>query len=103
MVHGLSYSAICGIFPDQGWNLVLLLGTKVKGTAGPGNFTQTGLEMTQNWVSGAVQAAPFLFTPSAPRSQPKPGLFKVGRVSPTQWEIKYKLAPFPPPEPYKSA
>ena len=92
MVHGLSCSAICGIFPDQGWNLVLLLGTKVKGTAAPGNFTQTGLEMTQDWVSGTVQAAPF-------RSQPKPGLFKVGQVSPTQWEIKYKLCPSPPLSP----
>ena len=72
--------------------MVLLLGTKVKGTAAPGNFTQTGLEMTQNCISGTVQAGPF-------RSQPKPGLFKVGRVSPTQWGIKYKLCPSPPLSP----
>ena len=24
VVHGLSCSAVCGIFPDQGWNLCLL-------------------------------------------------------------------------------
>lgn len=73
--------------------MVLLLGTKVKGTAAPGNFTQTGLEMClrtafQEWCR-------LLHL----ESQPKPGLFKIEAGLSTQWEIKYKLCPSPPLSP----
>lgn len=82
-------------------SFLLSLGTEARSTAAPGDFTQTGLEMSEKWALGN----PFLFTSSfpftfhAPGSQPKPGLSWGGGGLPTQWEIKYKLHLPPPSSP----
>lgn len=45
-------------------SLLPSLGTEARSTAAPGDFTQTGLEMSQKWALGN----PFLFTSHAPES-----------------------------------
>lgn len=93
-------------------HLCFLWALRARNTAAPGDFTQTGLEMSQNWASGN----PFLFTSHAPESisvhffisihfsrSRVPAQTRVvgggGVALPTQWEIKYKLHLPPPPSP----
>ena len=74
------------------------LGTEARSTAAPGDFTQTRLEMSQNWASGN----PFLFTSHAPGSQPKPGLSGGGGPSYSVGD-KIQTASSPAPKPHESA